>query len=338
MNKAALTFLVIFLGLQFGVHANASTDTTRHQSLFDLLVSEDDVLIHISEKVKTIEKNFKKELATEGTINVTVGSQQLSFAASFEPGGKTRRKICDNPPIKMDLKKSELNAQSFNKKCDKLKLVFQCASAKTKVEAIKKERFIYDLHALITTYGRRAELVNVKVADKDKEYVAILLEDDKDVDVRLDVERIKTGTIATTAINREEYAKMCLFQYMISNADWSARKGHNTELYKRNSDNSLIIVPYDFDYAGIINNDYAVAPENLPITKVTQRYFMGKDLSKAELNVAIDYFKGIEQDVYDLCDKSEYLSTGSRKNMKKFIEGFYKVIKNEKKVSKLLKK
>ena len=45
---------------------------------------------------------------------------------------------------------------------------------------------------------------------------------------------------------------------MIANTDWSARKMHNSKLYQRIEDEAYLTIPYDFDYAGIINNEYAV--------------------------------------------------------------------------------
>jgi len=313
-------------------------DTSKQQSLFDRIVENENIVFHIYKPIKEIEKNFNKDITTKGIINISYGSEKLSFSVKLEPGGKNRRMICTNPPIKIDLQKEELDKESLNKQCDKIKLVFQCASNKSKAESIKQEKLLYDIHALVTPFSRRAELVKVGVADKERQYDAILLEDNKDMDVRLDLKRIKTRIISTDVINREEYVKMCLFQFMIANADWSARMGHNTELYKRNADNSLIIVPYDFDYAGIINNDYASPPENLPIAHVTDRYFMDKSIQLGELKAAINYFIGIEADIHDQINNASYLTEGSRKRMNNFIKSFYSIIRNEKKVNQMLNK
>lgn len=311
-------------------------DSLDHPSLFDIVAKSNDVVIHISEPIKLINKNFNKEIVTKGTVTIFTTKDTLHLSAKLEPGGKNRRQICSNPPIKIDVKKEELLSNSLNKKCDKIKLVFQCMSNKSKAESIKQEKFVYDLHALITDYTRRAELVKVLVSDRDLRYDAILLEDDKDMDVRLDLQRIKTSVISPDVINRPEYVKMCLFQFMIANSDWSALLGHNTELYKRNEDNTLIIVPYDFDYAGIINNDYAVPSQKLPIERVTERHFMDKKITIEELQIGINYFLAIEKEVYQLTEDADYLSEGSRKHMTKFIEDFYYIIKNEKKVKNLL--
>jgi len=329
-----LGFLLINIPLAFS--NNCLNDSVDHPSLFDIVAKSNDVVFHLSEPIKLINKNFSKDIVTKGSITISTALDTLVFSAKLELGGKNRRQICSNPPIKIDVKKEELTSKSLNKQCDKIKLVFQCMTNKSKAESIKQEKFVYDLHALITDYTRRVKLVKVLVSDKDKPFDALLLEDDKDMDVRLDLKRIKTSVISPDVINRAEYVKMCLFQYMIANSDWSALLGHNTELYKRNADNTLIIVPYDFDYAGIINNDYATPSEKLPIENVTERYFMDKKITMAELQTGINYFLAIEKEVYQLTNAADYLSEGSRKRMTKFIEDYYAIIKNERKVKQLL--
>ncbi len=306
-------------------------------SLYATIYKAKDVNISISSKVKTIKKNFEDGKATEGSITVTIDGKVYEFSSSFELGGKTRRKICRLAPVKINIKKKELKVAGFAKGMDKTKIVFQCNTNKSMAEAIRMEKIIYDLHAVVSPYARRSKMITVTMEGDDDVLNALLLEDDDDFEIRTATKIIKNKTIATTALNREEYIKMCLFQYMISNSDWSARKGHNTDLYRRLKDNSLICVPYDFDYSGIINNHYAVAPENLPITEVTQRHFMDKQVSLEELKIGVATFIEKETAIFQTLNDCQYLSDGSKKRMKKFIESFYKIIKNEKKIKKLIK-
>ncbi len=331
------TFLFFNLALNNSSESDLLNINKDSKTLFHYLCEYEDVVIHISDDLKTIEKNFEKKKETVGNIDIMVDEETLTFTSVFEPGGKTRRKICRIAPLKMNLKKKELEAKNFKKGNDKMKIVFQCNTSKSMAESIKKEKFVYDLYGLVTDYGHMAKLVKVKIGDKDKYVEGFVLEDEDDLEHRKDLTQLKNRTIATTVIDRDIYVKMCLFQFMISNADWSARKGHNTKLYKRNVDNSLVVIPYDFDYSGIIDNDYAIPPENLPIADVTQRYFMDKKVSMEELQNGIDFYLGIENDVYALCDNSSYLTESSRKRLKRFIEGFYKIIKDQRKVKKMLK-
>ena len=309
----------------------------ERQSLFEFLSEEEEVYIHLSEKLSDIKKVFEKsDSPTEGTVQFIVGGQLLPFSASLEPGGKSRRKICKMPPLKMDLKKEELEAFNFIKESDDLKIVLQCNTGGASSENIKKEKFIYDLYNILSPYSKNAKVVKVKEYESKKYVEGFLLEDDKDFERRTDTEVLKNKTIATHVLNQEVYLRMCLFQFMIANADWSARRGHNTRLFKRNEDNSLIIIPYDFDYCGLIDNAYAVPPENLPISDVTERYFMDKTVTLEQLQPTIEFYIEKEQEVYDLIESSTYLSESSRKRVTKFIEAFYKIIKDNKKRKKVV--
>ena len=51
---------------------------------------------------------------------------------------------------------------------------------------------------------------------------------------------------------------LCLFEYMISNTDWNVSLLHNIKLIRKKDTKEIIVVPYDFDYSGLVNADYAV--------------------------------------------------------------------------------
>jgi hypothetical protein len=75
---------------------------------------------------------------------------------------------------------------------------------------------------------------------------------------------------------------MAVFEYMISNYDWSMRaapKGeeccHNGRLLAGGANGLLTPVPYDFDYSGLVDASYAVPPEGIPVSNVRQRNYRG---------------------------------------------------------------
>ena len=312
--------------------------TDDRKSLFDYIYDQDQVQIKISHDLKTIEKNFENdELETDGQISIIANRQELKFTAALKPGGNSRREICRLPPLKMNLKKSELETFNFIKDHDRMKIVFQCQTSSKYAETIKMEKFLYDLYGIVSPYGFRSKLVKVVLEGYDKRVDGFVIESDDDIERRQKIEIIKVGTLSTAIVDRQEYVKMCLFQYLIANVDWSARKGHNTDLFKRKIDESLVVIPYDFDYSGIIDNIYAVPPEQLPIKDVTQRYFMDKEIPWEELKEGVNYYVSKEQEFYELVEEASFLSDGSRKRLNKYIQSFYKTIKDEKKLKRMLK-
>lgn len=315
------------------------TKTTEQSSLFNYFNNYGgDIAISLSEHRNDILQNYDvNEKSTQGIFTAIIGTEQLVFSGNFKPGGKTRRKICSNYPIKIDLKKAELENFNYLPEFDKLKIVFQCNDQKIMSESIKMEKFIYDLHNVVTPYSHKARLIKAKTQDEKKYLDGLLLESREDLGLRTGIQEVKTSTISVEILDRAEYVKMVLFQYMIANTDWSARKMHNSKLYSK-EDKTLITIPYDFDYAGLINNAYAVTPEILPISRVTQRYFMDKKVSLEELQKGIDYFISIENQIIDLCRTVNYLSEKSKSRSENFIAKFFENIKDPKTVKKMLKK
>lgn len=312
----------------------------EEQPLFSWLMDQPDVAIELSITEKELKENFNDDNAkTPGTMTViTAPNEQLVFNATFKPGGKSRRAICKHPPIKINLKKKELANFNYTPEYDRLKIVMQCQDAKTMSESIRLEKLVYDLHNVITPFSHKAHLIRAKTVDQKRYLDGILLETREDLSLRNEIKEVETKSIATEILDRREYLKMCLFQYMIANTDWSARKMHNSKFYQALDKSFYTTIPYDFDYAGLINNNYAQTPEQLPITDVTQRYFMDKLVSLEELKQGVSDMLALESDILSVVQNADYISDGSKKRVTKFLEGFFKTIKDDKKVARMLKK
>ena len=117
---------------------------------------------------------------------------------------------------------------------------------------------------------------------------------------------------------------------MIGNTDWSVPGEHNVKLIQAKSDtNSLpFAVPYDFDYSGIINTDYAIPDPMFETVSVKERVYRGYSRSMEELNVALEVFNQKKEALYALINDFELLTPASKKNMTKYLDSFYDLIKN----------
>jgi hypothetical protein len=79
---------------------------------------------------------------------------------------------------------------------------------------------------------------------------------------------------------------------MIGNTDFSVLDAFSDEPCCHNGkvlateEGALIVLPYDFDQSGIINTEYAVPHESLPIRSVRTRYFRGFCRFDSELEAA----------------------------------------------------
>ena len=85
-----------------------------------------------------------------------------------------------------------------------------------------------------------------------------------------------------------------MFQYAIGNTDWSAIKGHNVLLVE--SDGLVTPVPFDFDFSGLVNAQYASVSPELSISNVRQRVFRGVCNPSTDWNAAFAHFVARRED------------------------------------------
>jgi hypothetical protein len=123
----------------------------------------------------------------------------------------------------------------------------------------------------------------------------------------------------------EQFDVAALFQYMIGNPDFSIAGRHNMKILGMPEFGSkgYTPVPYDFDYTGIVNAYYAIPGENLGITSVRQRYFLGICREDSEFQAAIDHVQNLKEEILDLVRNFSYLSDREKKDMISYLEAYF---------------
>ena len=95
----------------------------------------------------------------------------------------------------------------------------------------------------------------------------------------------RTNSVEVTSTNLtqkhitpETMDRLAIFNYMIGNTDWSVPNQHNCKIISPlevNNSGLGIVIPYDFDYSGLVNADYAVPYEKLGLSSVRERRYVG---------------------------------------------------------------
>jgi len=264
---------------------------------------------------------FSTTLADGFTVNDSV---------LLEVRGHFRRDYCYFPPIRVLFKN---NPYSVMKPLGTLKLVSQCKTFSTDKQYVLKEFVIYKIYNLLTDMSFRVRLLNLTwqdTANKSKsvtEY-AFLLEDTKDLAQRNECFEMKQAKIKTEATDRQQMTLVAIFEYMIGNTDFAVPANHNTKLIipKDDSTHRPYVVPYDFDYSGFVNTDYAVPDQNLPIQNVRERLYRGFARSMEELNGVLFVFNAKKKEIYDVVNNFDLLTVRSKKEMTDYLDEFYSII------------
>lgn len=260
-----------------------------------------------------------------------------NFSIKVRPRGYSRRffDFCNFPPLKLNFKKKEVKGTVFDGQ-DKLKMVSYCKDIDLHEDYILKEYLIYKMYNCITPYSFKVRLIKINykdINDKGREITryGFLIEDD-------DIMAARNGGIVSEAListhdrcERSALDAFTLFQFMIGNTDWwiARPKQHNIKLVVLDK-GAMIPVPYDFDYCGLVNAKYAVPPESLPISNVTDRYFRGYCRLPGTYETIIDRYNERKDKIYQTVNDFDLLREGQRKTIVHYLDQFYDIVNNPK--------
>lgn len=241
--------------------------------------------------------------------------------------GRYRRRVCDFPPLRIDFSKSDLRARGLAEH-DDMKLVTHCQTGKKGKEAVLREYLAYKMYQELSDHALRAQLVEVtyKDTESNQELVkyGILLEDiDELADRQESVECDECFGLSTVDFQQENLRTHAMFQYMIGNVDWSIPMSRNLKILKPVDGGLNTVVPYDFDFSGIVNVGYAVPARDIGQEKVGERVYLGAELTNSELQSTVELFKAKQGDFEAMISDFDLLSRSDRREMLEYLQSFY---------------
>ena len=233
--------------------------------------------------------------------------------------GVTRKKFCDIPPVMMKFGKKE---NAFI-----IKLVTPCQSNENAQQLVFKEYLAYQMYGDLTPYSFKTQLVNITYRDKNDEIPSIktkgfLIEEANEAAERMTAKLLHRHE-KIKYLNQDSYRLFTMFQYFIGNTDWNLSKRHNIKLIRKHNSHSPIPVPYDFDYAGLVNAPYAIPHPQLPINDVRKRYFMWRGKSFDGFDEIIELFEYMKPAMLERIENFDFLKRKEKKEMIDYIESFF---------------
>jgi hypothetical protein len=302
----------------------------------DIFSSEQPVLIVLESDFKALIKNKYKDEYQEAyfkyNFNDTV---EVNRKIKIKPRGNFRRQNCHFPPIKLNFPKGAEKIRQLEE-FDKMKMVVDCQRSKTNEQWLLNEFLTYKLYNILMDKSYRVRLLRVKYKDtsgryKDYEQYAFIIEPTGQLARRLNSLEIEKEKIRDSYTDQHVTMIMYLFQFLIGNTDWSIPGLHNIKMFKSTDPTVQLpfVVPYDFDYSGIVNTSYAIPHELLGIETVRERKYWGYCRPKSEVDEVVAFFNSKKDDIYNLYRNSGLLDDKYLKSTLKYIDEFYQIITNE---------
>ena len=242
--------------------------------------------------------------------------------------GEFRNGYCDLPPVRLNLSKTGFQKDDL-KKIQKLKMVTHCRYGKE--EYLLKEYLIYKLYNVLTDNSFRVRLVRMEYIDTYKKTrplktFAFFIEPVEMLGERINAVPVNAVKVTQKQIIPEMMDRMAIFNYMIGNTDWSVPNQHNCKILvprSFNDSNLGIIVPYDFDYSGLVDADYAIPTENLGIKSVRDRLYIGICRNEDIIINALKEFSDKKAEFYKVINNFTVMNEKSRKKMTWYLDSFY---------------
>ena len=248
--------------------------------------------------------------------------------------GKMRRQICAYPPLKLKFPKKLLEEFGIDPKHNDLKLVTHCKSGSVGSQLLLREYLAYRIYNILTENSFRAQLIELTYEDtrgkrKSVTEYGLLLEDVDELADRIGGKECSDCAFTNAArFSHEPYRLFCVFQYLIGNTDFSIKDLHNLKVVELPSKEGYLPVPYDFDYAGLVDASYAVPHESLPIEKVSERYFMGLRFPCDSYDVTLQLMRDKRAEIFGLIAELPHLDDRGRIAVESYLEDFFRLIDN----------
>lgn len=348
--KYYLAIISFFLFVKFGfaqIHDFDSlvknNEEFRHiaqniTDTLDLFRNVEPLEVVLTSDFKQLTKNKFKEAEEyqravfEVMFNDTV---KVTEEIKIRPRGNMRKSNCLIPPLKLNFQKDEAFLRQL-KHFDKMKMVLDCKRGNLHEQYLLSEYYAYRIQNIITEYAFRVRLLKVTYIDtsgrfKDITRYAFIVESQEQVNERLGVVEIEMKGIPDIKTNLKILADAYLFQYLIGNTDWSIPGLHNICIVKSTDPTILnpYVIPYDFDYAGIVNANYAVPNDELNLDNVRDRLFRGVCSASLEMNNARTRVLAKKAKIYALYEKDTLLDKYNKSSTLKYIDDFFNTLESD---------
>lgn len=254
----------------------------------------------------------------------------IKFTVKVRARGDFRRnpEICSFPPLQVNFKKNEVRNTIFNNQ-DKLKLVTACQQEEDVIE----EYVIYKMYNQVTDLSLKVRLVKVRYFDTSagKEVFvrhSFFIEHEDQLAERNNVYE-RDSILTPFDLERENFMKMSVFEYLIGNKDWFISSRRNVATFRsKDPGGELYAVPYDFDFAGLIDASYT-KPRNVSEKFLsTRRVFKGVCYTEDEFRRTFEFYRKLKPVFESLINGQELVSKTTRRENIRYLEVFYQIIED----------
>ncbi len=271
-------------------------------------------------------------------VSGILSESEAALPVQLQPRGITRRSkdVCQFPPIRVRFEGVPPASSVFAGQ-RQLKLVTHCRAASSFNQYTLLEYSAYRLYNLLTPLSFRVRQAQIDYVDKNGRAIAsrygFFIEDADDVASRNGMREAKLGErFSTLRLSPRDAARFALFEYMIGNLDWAMQAGPAGDQCCHNSKpigvggaaaQQIVPLPYDFDFAGMVNAPYATPPFGVPVSNIRQRRYRGLCRHNDQAKALYPEFRAQRAQIPALLASIPGLVPSSQKKAMSYLDGFF---------------
>lgn len=263
---------------------------------------------------------------------------ELEKSMTIRARGEFRRALCSFAPFWLYVQRAD-TTKANPQEVIRIKIVTHCMGSRIYADYLLKEYLVYKIYNLLHPVSFRVRLLRIKYVDtgrknKITENWAFMIEPEEMLAERFDAQVIKNDELYMAIMESGTFDLMAMFQYMIGNPDYSVKGRHNVKILglPGYGSSGYTPVPYDFDYTGLVNADYALVKEELGIHTVTERLFLGLCRDEQRYLATMQQIEDHRSEIMELVNTFPYMGDRPRKEMLKYLESYFKLTSNQKKI------
>jgi len=328
--------IALFSGSLFAQYEDVPSFEDTMEVYEDLFGIREPLVLTLKFNIKEFKrtKNDEKYHRAEMTCHVD-SAFEVKHTVRVRARGKFRRDNCNMPPYWLNIRYAGIEAEDLADVI-KMKVVTRCRGATAYKDYVLREYLVYQIYNLLSPYSFNTRLVKLKYIDTGKknkvtEDWGFIIEPEAMMAERNNCMPIKSDKLSIRTVNVEWMDKVAYFHYMIGQCDYSVTGRHNLKILtsKEYGPTGFVPVPYDFDYTGLVDTNYAIPGDNLGITSVRERYYLGACRSEGIHKKTIEWLASYRDEITELILNFEYMDEVERLEMVNYLDSYFNEAEGE---------
>jgi hypothetical protein len=337
-----LAAMLLLIAPALEAQGEVKVDSLHHLAETARLFTSHDVLeLRIVAPLTTILADRSQESeyhpGTLAYVDDAGDSVVLDVRAKTRGHFRLQPRVCDFPSLHLNFQREQVEQTVFAGQ-DRVATVTHCRDDDSDFEQFTlQEYLIYRSFNELTDRSVRVRLVRATYVDTDGERDSLtrymfFLEPYEMVAARHGWTILDVPAVAPSAHDRFGLPLVEVFQFLIGNTDWSPFQKstdgsccHNGKLIGTMA-GPVHLVPYDFDWSGVISAPYARLAPEVGVPTVRERRYWGICRPAEEFAPVFEHFNDRRQAIYELWRGQEGLEPSRLARALAYFDEFYEII------------